>query len=458
MSLLKKYTFNTRTSKEDKVKYGEILSPPTLIDEMLDMLPKPVFSNPTYKWLDPGAGTGHFSIKLYHRLMAGLEQSISNLSKRHNHIIQNMIYMAEIKESSIERLREIFGTKANIFTGDFTSSHTELDSLSFDFVIGNPPYNANGIKKVPTNSVETKKNDGQTIWIPFVKKAISLLVPNGYLLFIIPSIWMKPDRAGMYTYLTSYKLEKIKCFSNSETNQIFNGEAQTPTCCLLLSKKSTNKRVYLFDKNRDKYVRYIIRENSPIPLFGSTIINKLIPFVKKAGSLKVIKTNMPQSSATISTLSEYKYPNIKTCLLNGVKPTIITNYSDKELMFAGKPKIVMAHKMYGFPYLDVEGKYGISTRDNYVIIDRSIEELERLQQFLGTKIALYLFEATRYRMKYLERYAFEFIPDITKLEDFPEEITDETIANYFMLDDVDIKNVNTLHRKDYEFFPTIATF
>ena len=69
-----------------------------------------------------------------------------------------------------------------------------------------------------------------------------------------------------------------------------------------------------------------------------------------------------------------------------------------------------------------------------------------------------MFEATRYRMKYLERYAFEFIPDITKLEDFPEEITDETIANYFMLDDVDIKNVNTLHRKDYEFFPTIATF
>jgi hypothetical protein len=34
-------------------------------------------------------------------------------------------------------------------------------------------------------------------------------------------------------------------------------------------------------------------------------------------------------------------------------------------------------------------------------------------------------------MKYLERYAFEFIPDITKIPDFPDLITDDTVSDYF---------------------------
>ena len=63
----------------------------------------------------------------------------------------------------------------------------------------------------------------------------------------------------------------------------------------------------------------------------------------------------------------------------------------------------------------------------------SNEENEQWKAFLSTKFALYLFEGTRYRMKYLEKYVFELMPDITKLDDFPEIITDETIADYFQL-------------------------
>ena len=107
--------------------------------------------------------------------------------------------------------------------------------------------------------------------------------------------------------------------------------------------------------------------------------------------------------------------------------------------------------MYGFPYLDVEGIYGISNRDNYVIINRSITDLQKIRSFLSTKTALYLFEATRYRMKYLEKYIFQLIPDITKINDFPEIINDETIANYFNFDDIDRENIQNLHKKQYSF-------
>ena len=106
--------------------------------------------------------------------------------------------------------------------------------------------------------------------------------------------------------------------------------------------------------------------------------------------------------------------------------------------------------MYGFPYIDATGRYGVSNRDNYVIVGRSLEQLEILRQFFSTKTALYIFEATRYRMKYLERYAFEFIPDITRMP-YVEPFTDVSIASRFGFDAEDISNIRNLHRKDYDF-------
>ena len=108
--------------------------------------------------------------------------------------------------------------------------------------------------------------------------------------------------------------------------------------------------------------------------------------------------------------------------------------------------------MYGFPYLDISGNYGISNRDNYVIIKDNISDLIKIQKFLSTNTALYLFETTRYRMKYLEKYAFDLIPDISQLENFPEEINDDTIAEYFKFDALDKKAINSLHTKRYKFF------
>ena len=112
----------------------------------------------------------------------------------------------------------------------------------------------------------------------------------------------------------------------------------------------------------------------------------------------------------------------------------------------------MAHGMYGFPTIDKAGLYGISNRDKYVILRDDMKDLSKLQKFFSTKTALYLFECTRYRMKYLEKYIFELIPDITKLDNFPEDINDETIATYFGLTDDDKNAINSLHKKKYNYF------
>ena len=73
---------------------------------------------------------------------------------------------------------------------------------------------------------------------------------------------------------------------------------------------------------------------------------------------------------------------------------MVVDYSNKELAFAGKRKLIMPHKMYGFPFIDKDGKYGISITDAYVAESNNIDYLERLSSFFKTKTALYLFEAT----------------------------------------------------------------
>ena len=163
---------------------------------------------------------------------------------------------------------------------------------------------------------------------------------------------------------------------------------------------------------------------------------------------------MPLKGVLFSPIKTKNFPhsNIKTCRLNGLSPYLVINYSNKECRFKGLVKLVLAHKMYGFPYYDKKGEYGISNRDNYVITGKTDAEFIKLQQFFSTKTALYLFEGTRYRMKYLEKYIFELIPDISALEDFPETITDETIADYFKFNKEERLKIQNFQKKKYTFF------
>jgi len=450
-------------SPTDKLEYGEIYSPFSLIKNMLDLFDPVVFTKKDAKWLDTGAGTGYFSMILFDYLNRGLMSVILNDEERKTHILENMLYLSELKPDNINLLRSRFGPRANIIEGDFLANTTFLTNTMFDYIIGNPPYNAHGQKKVPTNIKQLKTHDGKTVWGDFIKKALTLLKPNtGQLCYIVPSIWMKPDKAGLYAILTSYKLEKLHCFTNTETNKLFKGSAQTPTAYFLLTNiKTSNSNtkdntINLYDTVTKNCINYSYTLGTPLPLFGQSLIQKLQQFISKAGGpIKVSKTNMPSKTSVFSdtyNAADFPYPNIKTCKLNGLAPTLVVNYSSTPQSYYKDTKLVLAHKMYGFPYLDIEGTYGISNRDNYVII-KPLEQLSQLQAFLSSKFALYVYESTRYRMKYLEKYAFELLPDITQLPDFPPAnlINDETIATYFGLSDEERKQIHALH-KTYSWF------
>ena len=421
---------NPVLTKNDVHNFGIIYTPVVLVQQILDLIPEKYFKDPKLHWLDIGAGTGAFSIVLYKRLFQGLQGVIGDSDKRHHHIITNMMYMVEIYPAHVEELHRLFGMEANIINSDFLSIN-RFEYPNFDFIIGNPPYNTGGKIKTPTDQNREKKEDGETTYVAFVKKSLEVLSYGGFLNLIIPNLWLKPDKSGLYNRLTNLNICKLHCLSAGETNKIFNYQAQTPTCFFLIENiedlNDGEKSIKIWDKFLKKYIEYKLLQNWPIPCHGISIVNRLIKYVKQYGCLTYYKTNTCSKKISLSENNEsehdsehgskYKYCNIKTCYLNGLEPTLVYNWSDGACPYYRVPKLVLAHKMYGFPYLDVSGEYGISTRDNYVIsgCNYSVDELQEIQAFLSTKFALFVFSTCNYRMRYLERYAFNFLPDIINM-------------------------------------------
>ena len=439
-------------SLQNKHKYGEINTDFKLANQILQLIPNDKFKNPKLKWLDPCCGRGYFSMALYKKLFNNLP--IKNEEEKHNHIINEMLWMIEINSEHITVLKEIFGEKAHIINADFLTT-TE----KYDMIFGNPPFNVKGQVKVPTNIKISKKSDGASIWQQFIKHSIHCLKGNGHLTFITPSIWMKHDHS-MYQYMLQYNIKKIHTMTNTETNKAFHGHAQTPTCYFTLNRKSHKcpfyKPISIYDKSISKYVTFNPRigdTSVSLPLFAQSVLQRLCFLVEEYGHIKVIKTSMRPDYKGLSVTSqpddEHTFPNISTCVLNKLQPELVINYSNKQCVHADQPKLVLAHKMYGFPYYDSSGTYGISNRDNYVILNKTPEQFKQLKSFFSTKFALYLFEATRYRMKYLEKYIFEMIPDITKIPSFPTN--DAALEKYFRLLPSEIEGIQN-HSKDYKQF------
>ena len=471
--LVKRFPEYVEYNTQLKDKYGEVNTPYTFICEMFKVIPLNLCnsnsnsnSNDTVhsytnikdtKWLDAGAGRGNFSFCLFTTLVNVLKDIIPDPKERKEHIITNMLYLVELNEENIPHLREKFGKKANIIHEDYLLWNTDLQ---FDFIIGNPPYNSGGVKKVPTKTNTDKKEDGKTVWTEFIKKNISLLKDNGKMNVVIPSIWMKPDKAGMYDLLLKYQIEKLHAFHSSAVTKIFNYQVQTPLCYFLLTKRENQGKIELYDQQVNDYVDFPLKEKIPIPLCFATIVNKFLKMVDRYGSLHITKTNMPPKHVTLyespldleTTMS---YKNIKTTTLNKEKePELKINYSDEPLAHHGEPKLVLAHKMYGFPYLDKDGSYGISARDNYIINNYSVKNLQLISEFLSTNLILFLFETTRYRMRYLEKYVFEYIPDFSKIPEAIQMFDTNNIDIYKLigLNESEKQFVERFRKIQYKFF------
>ena len=70
----------------------EVFTPPSLVNDILDLLPAELWSNPNAKFLDPVSKSGVFLREMAKRLMVGLETQIPDKQERINHIFSQQLY------------------------------------------------------------------------------------------------------------------------------------------------------------------------------------------------------------------------------------------------------------------------------------------------------------------------------------------------------------------------------
>jgi hypothetical protein len=104
------------------------------------------------------------------------------------------------------------------------------------------------------------------------------------------------------------------------------------------------------------------------------------------------------------------------------------------------------------PYHDASGELGVSRRDNYVLLEKENGDLEWVKELLETRLARCVFVACRYRMRYLERQAFDFLPDPSKVPGFPRPITDASLAEFLGLSEAQASCVRGATSKEYLTF------
>jgi len=116
--------YNTYEKRKDN---DEVFTPPFLIEEMLDKLPKTVWKDPTKTWLDPCAGLGNFSVLILKRLMKGLKTWQPDEELRKKHILENMLYHVEMNPESVEKLQRVLNPE-----GKYNLNIKCSDFLTFD--------------------------------------------------------------------------------------------------------------------------------------------------------------------------------------------------------------------------------------------------------------------------------------------------------------------------------------
>lgn len=439
---------------DNKEKYGEVFTPLMIVDEMLNNA-KPyieehlinVSKSRKINILDVGTGDGKF-IKSFVSCYPELSLEINFYGIEMNPdcetiFKENLEHLINDKRYNINFIRESFTEK------------TGIETIHFDLIMGNPPFNNHGFIKVPCNNKIEKTKEGKSIWHICIKKSIDLLSDNGFLLFVSPCLWLKPDKSNTYEQVVNKcKLCFIKNYDSHESHKLFKYKAQTPVNYFLTQKINESKdlsedeiemnetkkdlqEIVIFDilNNSHKFNLY---NNNAIPTHYLDLVNKAQLWMKNnnLGNLSrlILKSNPVDSKkygiVSLAPLDETYYKNIKTCIIDRDTKEQIINYEYSKIPcpYYKSSKIFCAHKRLPEFHADYEGNYGISKRDSYVITEFMLTEnyapnigpenslfyLRLLYTYLNHEAIKTLCMCTKYRMNFLEKYAYEYIPNIVE--------------------------------------------
>ncbi len=354
----------------------EVFTPPELANDVLDMLPSEIWSDPTIKILDPCCKSGVFLREAAKRFIKGLEHVYPDLQERVEHIMHEQLYGIAITElTSLLARRSLYCSKfpnGRFSVAEFDSSegnvrhrtiqHTwvnnrckycgasnaeydrdaELEThayefihtddpgrilnMKFDVIVGNPPYQLSDGSGASTDAAAP-------IYQVFVSQA-KKLNPR-YLSMIIPARWMVGGRSILNAFrkemCEDQRLSVVQDFEDAAV--CFPGlHIDGGICYFLWDRNHKGKLEYRYQPNKgdatvcqrflDSGTKYVVRDSRLFSVLDklrginrfSNIVSKTKPF-----GIRKYLFNEPERYP-LSHLSEAPFPgSVKIYGVKGIK-------------------------------------------------------------------------------------------------------------------------------------------
>jgi len=475
----------------------EVFTPPQLANQILDLLPKGIWSDKNARFLDPVCKTGVFLREIAKRLNVGLEKVIPDKKKRIDHIFKSQLFGVAITELTalfsrrsvycskkangkysicesfndlqgnirfrrIEHTwvngkcqfcgasQEVYDRSEELETHAYQFIHTnkteEIFNMKFDVIIGNPPYQLNDGGGMGTSAT--------AIYQLFVQQA-KKLNPR-YLSMIIPSRWFAGGK-GLDDFrnemLSDTKVRKIvdyfdsgECFPGVDISGgvcYFLWDRDNPGECEVVSirggVKSEMKRP-LLENGSDTFVRF----NEAISIVRKIAIHK------QKSIMEIISSRKPFGFGSVVKIRENKFRNsvkIYAYPKNGyIDRDEVKNNQD----WLDRSKVYIA-KAYGergaFPYLVLGrpfvGESISCCSETYLVIGplKSKNAATNAMSYMQTKLFRFLVLLKK-NTQNAPRGVYSFVP----IQDFDENWTDEKLYKKYGLTRSEISFIESMIR------------
>ena len=473
----------------------EVFTSPALANQILDLLPKELWTNKDAKFLDPVCKSGVFLREITQRLMTGLEKEIPDEQKRINHICQNQIYGIAITElTSLLSRRSVYCSKkangkysicdnfkdeqgniryervehtwqnekctqcgasqSEYDRNDMLESHAyqfihqDIDkiynNMKFDVIIGNPPY------QLSTGGTSAQATP---LYHKFIQQA-KKLNPR-FLTMIIPGRWYAGGM-GLDEFRTEMlndkRIRKLIDFPNA--GDCFSGiELRGGVCYFIWDRDNSGECEYTVISNGSKNTT--IRSLNEHSIFirwnqALEIINKVNK--KKENSLsELVSSVSPFGLATSVRGSTQKSKgSLVVHSSNG------TGYISEDEIKTGKNlvskyKVLLSRPISGnlevppfkvMSLLKVLKPKEVCTH-TYLVVGNydNAKTAENLKQYLETKFVRFLLVQSISGID-ISKDKFRFVPS----QDFSESWTDEKLYKKYKLSKEEVEFIESMIR------------
>ena len=342
-----------KVTDTERKQFGEVMTPISLVEDMLDTLPKDVWIKPELKWLDPCNGVGIFPIIIVERLMERLSSIIIDDNERYKHIIENMLYVTELQAKNNFCFLCAFDPKdiylLNVYNGSFLDESFDNHMRDvwkidkFDIIVGNPPYNTG----------TSGGNGARDLWDKFVIKNLDILKTDGFLTFVHPSKWRSPEHKIFKTFKEN-NLLFLEIHSKKDGKKVFGATTRYDFYCI---QKTPYKGITVVIDELGESHTINLGDWDWIPNYNFKLISKILT---KENGLDVIYSRSMYGNDKKWISTEQTEENKLPCVYGMYKDyTCSYRYSSINKGHFGISKVILGIGEKIYPKIDMDGEYGI---------------------------------------------------------------------------------------------------